>query len=69
MAYTDTTIITWGKYKGRALANIPADYLLYVYTKGWGNTDFKEYLADNLEIIRAEAIKLKNYNSNKKDEA
>ncbi len=55
---TDESIMTFGKYKGEKMANIPADYLLFLYENSKVYGDIKEYIKENLEVIKSE-IKLK----------
>lgn len=51
---TDNTIIQFGTHKGKALANVPAAYLLWLYEIGKAFGDLKAYIEDNLEILRNE---------------
>lgn len=47
----------FGKYKGQALINVPAQYLLWLYNKGCDHIGIKKYITDNLEILNREAAK------------
>lgn len=55
--YDDTTILTWGKHYGKALANVPASWLLWAYK----NTDLqsdmflKEYIENNMQLLEQQA--------------
>ena len=51
---TDDSIITFGKYKGQKLANIPPEYLLWLYENSNIYGELKAYIADNLEVIKSE---------------
>ena len=51
---TDDSIITFGKYKGQKLANIPPEYLLWLYENVNIYGELKAYIADNLEVIKSE---------------
>ena len=51
---TDDSIITFGKYKGQKLANVPPEYLLWLYENGNVYGELKAYIADNLEVIKSE---------------
>jgi len=54
--YTDKTLMPFGKYKGTALANIPASYLLWLRENANNLSEpMKAYLEDNLEALRKEA--------------
>lgn len=55
----DTDIITFGKYKGTALANVPAFYLLWLYdnrnNSPYNNAPLMEYIEENLDVLRQES--------------
>ena len=53
--WDDYTLMTFGKYKGTKLANVPADYLLYLYSNGTFGP-LKDYIEQNLELLKKEAI-------------
>ena len=40
----DNTIITFGKYRGSKLSNIPSSYLLWLYNEGKCYGELKEYI-------------------------
>ena len=50
----DNSIMPIGKYKGQKMANIPPDYLLWLYDNGNIYGELKNYIKDNLEVIKAE---------------
>lgn len=55
--YTDETPMPFGKYKGAALINVPASYLVWLYDNGYvKNLSLKDYIEDNMELLRKEAI-------------
>jgi uncharacterized protein (DUF3820 family) len=43
-----------GKYKGQKMANVPAAYLIWLYENGNIYGELKQYIADNLEVMKAE---------------
>jgi uncharacterized protein (DUF3820 family) len=54
--YADETEMPFGKHKGKKLANVPAEYLLWLY----GNADqldvgLKAYINANMQGLRREA--------------
>jgi len=51
---TDESIMPIGKYKGEKMANIPPDYLLWLYENGNIYGELKRYIKDNLDVIKAE---------------
>jgi len=50
----DESLIPFGKYKGEKLANVPPDYLLWLFDNGKCYGDLKEYIKDNLDVLRSE---------------
>lgn len=49
----------FGQHKGKALANVPAPYLLYILDKGWCYDEgVKKYILDNLDALQKEAGKI-----------
>jgi len=65
MALNDKSLMPFGKYKGKAMANVPADYLLWLYDNGLKNGDVKAYIIDNMEVLQSETKTIK---PNKYDE-
>ena len=47
----DNTLMTFGKYKGQKLANVPAWYLLGSLEKGWLSGELKQYVKDNFQDL------------------
>jgi len=54
----DNSTMPFGKYKGEKMANIPADYLLWLYENSKVFGEVKQYIKDNLDVIKSE-IQLK----------
>jgi len=50
----DNSLMPIGKYKGEKMANVPPDYLLWLYENGNIYGGLKQYIKDNLDIIKAE---------------
>ena len=56
---TDTTILNFGKYKGKMLGQIPAQYLLWFEdnlkdkNSTWAK-ELKEYIEDNRQALNKE---------------
>jgi uncharacterized protein (DUF3820 family) len=50
----DSTIYPKGKHKGKALANIPAKFLLKLYRKNEVSEDLKNYIEDNMDVLKQE---------------
>jgi uncharacterized protein (DUF3820 family) len=46
----------WGEHKNKKMCNVPASYLLWLYDNNkCGQGDVKEYIKDNLEVLKKEA--------------
>jgi uncharacterized protein (DUF3820 family) len=52
---TDTSIMPWGIHKNKAMANVPAKYLLWLYESGTlKDVQVKKYIEENLDALRKE---------------
>lgn len=56
---TENDVITFGKYKDKKIANVPAEYFIYLLTEGICFGALRTYIRENLEHLRMEAA----YNS------
>ena len=56
---TDNSLMPFGKYKGEKMANVPSDYLLWIFENNECTPEVAKYIADNLDVIKAE-INLQN---------
>lgn len=56
---TDESMMPFGKYKGEKMANIPPDYLLWLYDNGKYYGEVLQYIKDNLDVLKSE-IEYKN---------
>ena len=56
---TDESIMPIGKYKGQKMANVPPEYLLWLYENGNIYGGLKDYIKENLDVIKSE-IEYKN---------
>jgi uncharacterized protein (DUF3820 family) len=56
---TDESMMPFGKHKGEKMANVPPDYLLWIYDNGKCYGEVRKYIADNLEVLKSE-IEYKN---------
>lgn len=56
-SFTDETPMPWGMHKGKALANVPASYLIWLYEnqKAFGKLAY--YIHRNMSVLRADAAK------------
>lgn len=53
----DTDKMPFGKHQGTAMANVPADYLLWLYDQGLKPGEVKKYIEDNMAGLKKEAKK------------
>lgn len=51
---TDNSPMPFGQHKGKAMANVPAQYLLWLYNKGVAHGPVGRYILDNLEALKSE---------------
>jgi uncharacterized protein (DUF3820 family) len=58
---TDNDIMPFGKYKGKALINVPAKYLLWLYNDGCDHPGLRQYLNENLDALNKEVSKSSRY--------
>ena len=62
--FNDNTLMPFGKYKGHKLANVPSEYLLYIFEQEWLNEGgLKTYIKENKETLEREAKLNKKLNS------
>jgi uncharacterized protein (DUF3820 family) len=57
MQLTDESPMPFGKYKGTKLANVPASYLIWLYYNGLNPGSLKDYITDNLDVLKDEINK------------
>lgn len=56
----DDSLMPYGKHKGEKLGNIPADYLLWLYENDRCDKQIREYIDDNMDVIKIEIQRNKN---------
>jgi uncharacterized protein (DUF3820 family) len=54
-AITDNTPMPFGKYAGKAMINVPALYLLWLYNQGCNHEGVRRYIIGNLDALKKEA--------------
>ena len=47
----DNSIMPWGKHEGTKLANVPADYFIYMSDMGWLKGELKQYVEENMDAL------------------
>ncbi|HLI94239.1 MAG TPA: DUF3820 family protein [Puia sp.] len=60
---TDKTLMPFGKYKGTALANVPAGYLIYIYENMNLHDNLKTYIKKNMDVLKAEVARIRKNNA------
>jgi uncharacterized protein (DUF3820 family) len=58
---TDESTMPYGKHKGQKMANVPPDYLIWLFENNKCTPEVAKYIAENLDVLKAE-IELKNKN-------
>lgn len=56
---TDDSIMPFGKHQGTAMANVPADYLIYLYDRDICYGEVKDYIKENLDVLTQEVYNTK----------
>ena len=60
MPLNDNSPMPFGKYKGDKMINVPAFHLIWLYDNGKCNSEVKEYIKNNYDVLYSEIKKLKN---------
>lgn len=50
----DSSIMWFGKHKGKALESVPADYLLWLHREGKCPPNLKKYIEENKDVLEKE---------------
>jgi len=51
---TDESPMPYGIHKGKEMANVPANYLLWLWDAGKGSREVTNYIAENLDALKKE---------------
>lgn len=51
---TDNSTMPFGKFKGEKMANVPSEYLLWLFENNKCTPEVAKYIADNIEVIKSE---------------
>ena len=54
LQFTDKSIMPFGMHKGKQMADVPAEYLLFLYENNKCYGDVKNYIKENLEVIKSQ---------------
>lgn len=50
----DTDKMPFGKYAGTQMIKVPASYLIWIYENDKCNSQVREYVKDNLDVLKFE---------------
>ena len=53
--FTDNTPMPFGKYQGKPLIEVPAQYLLWLFDQGCNHEAVRKYIIENLDALKKEA--------------
>jgi len=51
---TDNSTMPFGKHKGEKMANVPPEYLIWIFENNKCSAEVAKYIAENLEVLKAE---------------
>lgn len=54
---TDDSPMPFGKYKGKAMIDVPASYLIYLYEQDFCYGAVKDYIKENMNALKLEIKK------------
>lgn len=52
---TDSTPMPFGKFRGKAMVDVPAKYLLWLFNEGCDHEGVRKYINENLDVLKKEA--------------
>jgi len=57
--FTDESFMPFGEHKGKKMANVPDDYLLWCYKTftNWKYPAVKKYIEDNMDVLKSKVKK------------
>lgn len=50
----DNSLMRFGKYKGEKLANVPAEYLMWLYNGNISRGELRDYIRANQHVLEHE---------------
>jgi uncharacterized protein (DUF3820 family) len=50
----DNSKMPFGKYQGKQLANVPPEYLVWLYENANVYGELKDYIKDNMDVLKFE---------------
>jgi uncharacterized protein (DUF3820 family) len=55
--FDDKTPMPFGKYQGKAMANVPAQYLIWLIENNKAHGELRKYIENNMEVLNKEIKK------------
>ena len=68
MGLTDESLMPFGQHKGKKLVNVPDTYLMWLYENNKAHGDLKEYIEDNLDVIKKESVNQRKFETGKPED-
>ena len=50
----DSSLMPYGKYQGQKMANVPPEYLLWIFENNKCTSEVAKYISENMDAIKAE---------------
>lgn len=54
ITYTDETPFPFGKYAGKPMQEVPADYLIWCYDNNKLSKPLRKYVEENMDVLETE---------------
>ena len=54
MAFTDQSLMPFGKHKGKKMEDVPANYLLWLWNEDISHPDVRAYIAESMSALTLE---------------
>lgn len=65
MKITATSIMPYGKYQGRAMGNVPADYLIWLRDNGKCSPRIAAYIDENIDALNKQVAEAERQKENR----
>lgn len=52
---SDSSLMPFGQHKGEKMIDVPASYLIWLFENNKCNGDVKEYIKDNLDVLKQQS--------------
>lgn len=66
MRLTDTSIMPYGKHQGRAMVNVPADYLIWLRENGRCSPLVAAYIDENMDKLKKQVAEAERLRENRR---